>query len=449
MSHVDEAQIRDDSMYNALVGLGKEADKGLQSVPAPGYRLTDVDLSNIWEFNGLGATICEIIPEDATRNWFTIPADTDGAILKELERINAKGALTQAAVWARLYGGAMLVAGYADNQKLQDPRTAGKNKIEWLKTFSSARVHLTGMELDMDPKSPRFETPVYYPVRLLTGSIQNIHHTRCQIIPGLPVADDYTTTDFRRRYWGMSVLQPMYQRLAGLSSAAQGLDSLLLEFTIGVFKVNGLAQLVANGQGDKVQKRISLINMSKSILRSVLLDKDEEFRRETASLAGVDSTIDRVMLLLSSVSRIPVTRLFGRSPSGLNATGESDIRLYHETVANYQQQRLTPALMPIIRQINDYLGVGLKEADLMLEWNSPLGQSEQEKVTMRKTQADIDNIYLTAGVVTPSEVRQSRFGGRKYSIETEIEEGSEAPGPETDPDLDQGESGNKPTTPKK
>ncbi|MBP5728160.1 MAG: DUF1073 domain-containing protein, partial [Clostridia bacterium] len=42
------------------------------------------------------------------------------------------------------------------------------------------------------------------------------------------------------------------------------------------------------------------------------------------------------------------TRLFGRSPQGMNATGESDLRNYYDMIASLQERQLRPALEKLL-----------------------------------------------------------------------------------------------------
>lgn len=54
---------------------------------------------------------------------------------------------------------------------------------------------------------------------------------------------------------------------------------------------------------------------------------------------------------LSGASRIPVTKLFGRSPAGMNATGESDLKNYYDYVDSLRESKLRPILerlLPVI-----------------------------------------------------------------------------------------------------
>lgn len=51
---------------------------------------------------------------------------------------------------------------------------------------------------------------------------------------------------------------------------------------------------------------------------------------------------------LSGASRIPVTKLFGRSPAGMNATGESDLRNYYDYVDTLREAKLRPILEKLL-----------------------------------------------------------------------------------------------------
>ena len=54
------------------------------------------------------------------------------------------------------------------------------------------------------------------------------------------------------------------------------------------------------------------------------------------------------MMDMAGAAEIPATKLFGRSPQGLNATGESDLRNYYEMIAQLQERSLRPALEKLL-----------------------------------------------------------------------------------------------------
>ena len=57
------------------------------------------------------------------------------------------------------------------------------------------------------------------------------------------------------------------------------------------------------------------------------------------------------MMDMAGAAGIPATRLFGRSPQGMNATGESDLKNYYEMIDQLRERHLRPALeklLPVI-----------------------------------------------------------------------------------------------------
>lgn len=51
---------------------------------------------------------------------------------------------------------------------------------------------------------------------------------------------------------------------------------------------------------------------------------------------------------MAGAAEMPATKLYGRSPDGMNATGESDMVMYYESIAQKQERMLRPALERLI-----------------------------------------------------------------------------------------------------
>ena len=126
--------------------------------------------------------------------------------------------------------------------------------------------------------------------------------------------------------------------------------------------------------------------------------------------------IDRFMMNLSAVCEIPVTRLFGRSPAGQNAT--SDFRNYYDKVMSDQKTKLKPSLQHLVNMINKYIKV---KTNPTIKFNPVWEPTEEEEINMRNKQAQTDKIYAEMGALTAEEIMESRFRGG-YSYETSIEE---------------------------
>lgn len=432
-------QSNTDSLANALVGLGHQADKTMHTRPMANITLSDAELSDIWDGEGFAKKVCTAKVEDAVRNWFTIEGDTENKIVKYLDSIGMRTALFNAGSWARLYGGSLIVGGYGDGQDLERPLVKRKDKpvkLMWVKVYPRPRIPLTTLNLNQDMRSLRYEEPEYYPILPYGGMNINVHWSRAVPMKGEIASVGRATSDFRTRYWGTSILQAMWSRIAGLGGAIQGTENLTLDYSIGVFKLKGLAALVSGDQNQRIHARMDIINMSKSLLRSVLLDSEEEFRRDTANMSGLPDVLDRLMMMNSAVTEYPMTRLFGRSPAGLNATGESDLRLYYDQVESYQELTLTPTLMPFILHVNRQLGMVVPEEELTVKWESPWSPTQKEELETQKIQMEIDTGYIQTQVVDSDEVRASRYAGDTYSYDTVLNDTGVSDPVEPDPDDD-------------
>jgi len=103
-------------------------------------------------------------------------------------------------------------------------------------------------------------------------------------------------------------------------------------------------------------------------------------------------------MVMSGMSGIPATRLLGRSPQGMNATGESDLRNYYDLVRAFQQLHLGPT----IRVLDECLirsALGSRPEEIYYEWNPLYTMSEAEAMTVEKTAMETLTGYATNALI--------------------------------------------------
>ena len=216
----------------------------------------------------------------------------------------------------------------------------------------------------------------------------------------------------------MSCLQPIWNELTDVGAGRRNVAKLLYEFIIGKYKLQGLAELLAEGNEELLRNRMNAIDLSKSMIQSVLIDSEEDYTRDNISVAGLSELLDRFMMFIAGVSDYPVTRLFGRSPAGQNATGKSDVVNYYDIVRSSQKNVLKNPLQDLVNLINVSKEIGNKKIENPnVMFNSLFQQSEKEIMEVKKIRAEIDNIYYQMGVLSDEEIRMSRFENG-YSLET-------------------------------
>jgi phage-related protein (TIGR01555 family) len=395
-------------------------------------------LTNLYINDGLAARIVDTFPDDMTREWgkaLNDPIDKkskQGVIEGELERLDVQNYINQADKWARLFGGALLYIGAMDGRTPDFALKLDKIKnIEFLRIIDLPDILTYECVYNTDISSPEFGKIEKYCVQVKVGSFYKkmfIHASRCIPFFGKKVPSSaYKLTD-DQKYWGISEVQPIWDYLRDFTSAFGAVSDILLEFIIGKYKFSDLDEMLAKGNEGRLQTRVQAMDMTKSVLHSVLLGVDEEYTRDSATVTGIADLLDRFMMNLSAVTQYPVTKLFGRSPAGMNATGENDLKNYYDAVRSRQKAN-TRYIQNLINMIASYKK--LKGA-YPWEWN-PLFQlnREQEANVARidaetsRTLADADQRMIQEGVLLPEEVYKLRFEeilGKKDFEEVEQEE---------------------------
>jgi phage-related protein (TIGR01555 family) len=435
-----------DGWTNVLTGLGLSSrDKRVGMDFRGGPRLSHQRefLEELYHGDDIVGRIVDLIPQEMYREWIDlvvgtedgVDMDTAAAILQELDSLGAQSAFADAESYARLYGGSVILLGVDDGNDPSDPLDFNSiRSVEWMAAHDRFDVEVESFY--GDPMQDKFGLPETYRLTGTADASSNqgspgiiapfntiVHESRVIRFDGVR-----TSRRKRRenRGWGDSILERYYDVVRDFQGASHGIMHLLTDFSQAVFKIKGLAKALASDKDGLVLKRLRMLDISRSMVRAVPLDADaEEFKREGAAVAGLADLYDRMMMRLSAATGIPVTLLFGRSPAGMNATGESDIRLFYDHIKSMQETKARPRLeylIEIMLSARDGPTGGVEPESWNFEWNPLYQESAKEQSETRLNVAKADEIYLRNGVVEPDEVAESRFGGDTYSQETMLDD---------------------------
>lgn len=426
----DDLSIRADGWSNVFVGLNQKKDKSKYTEYGEVTLLSDEELESIYMGDGLGGRIIDIVADDMTREWIDLDGPSEDMVEEELIRLDAEKHFNEAIKWQRLYGGSLIVIGAMDGQSPERPLRQDRIRtIEYLKVIPKSDIYISESKFDLNPRSPNFGKVDTYKINYKIGGNlipSRVHASRCVPFFNDPLPSLYRSAcSLDTRYWGMSSLQRIYEELRDLGGVSQSIINILYEFIIGKFKIDRLSEMFAQGLEKNVITRIEIMEMSKSIINAVILGENEEYTRDYATLAGLPEVLDRFMLKLSGSTGIPVTRLFGRSPAGLNATGENDLRNYYDLVEAHQRNRLFPPIRNLVNMISNYLDVETPS----VKFNSLYQLTEKEKEELDKIEAETEKIkadtakvYIDMQVLSSEEIReQLGYGGMVPEMESENE----------------------------
>lgn len=401
----DEETLTKDGMENLIANMGTGQDKRSHSKFTNNKRLSadgnQDELNAMYRTDWLCGKVVDIIPDDMTREWRTFDGDIDPTIVKMLEEEEDRLQLTMninlAHKWARLYGTAFVVMSIDDGQTPDKPLDISKVKkggLRHIKAIDRHRISNAEVVPIADPMDKNFGMPEFY--RFNETSVK-IHHTRVLRFDGNRLPFD----EFRKNnYFSDSVLDRLYEAVTNFNTTADGSASMVYETNVDIMKVKGLMNYLQTAEGEALlRKRFTLAGAMKSFNNMMLLDNEEEYTSKSNTFAGLPDLLDRFALFLSAASDIPATRLLGSSASGLNATGEGDLKNYYDTVRSAQKQQYKPLLDDFDQIMAKSLGLG-EDTDLSYEFNSLFQMTPKEIADIGLVDAQRDQIYLDRGVIT-------------------------------------------------
>jgi len=395
-----------DKIQNLISGLRTPKDKvtGNNFVL---HLLTRSELEAMYRSEWLARKIIDIIPFDMTREWREWQAKEDDIEkLEQAERtLGVQQKISRALQLARLYGGSVLYIGSSQgevNEPLMiDRLTAGC--IDYIHVFHQWEI--VAGPLNSDIASPRFGTPEYY--EIVTPEDQSrraiIHPSRVIRFIGSALPDPVSI----KAAWGDSVLQIVYDAVQNAASSQSHVASLLPEMKTDIIRVPGLSEHLSTVDStERLTSRFAYANQMKSMFNMLLLEgsdgkngepQGETWEQKQLNFSAFPDLLRMYLQIAAGAADIPVTRLLGQSPAGLNSTGESDIRNYYDHISARQNVELRPAL-DSLDEILIRHALGIRPAEVWYKF-SPLWQlSETEKAEVDHKRAQTTEVYVTTGL---------------------------------------------------
>jgi phage-related protein (TIGR01555 family) len=398
-----------DSFSNVLARTGFGTPNLLESTEYPLTRLTNNYqlLNSLYRSNGIVRRVVDTIPEDATSNWINLQSQIAPEDLRKVESLwstrRIKQQILKGLVWGRLYGGALgviMIEGHED--ELHSPLDFDAimpGTFKGLYIVDRWSGCYPSQDLVEDINDLEFGLPNSYEVEFGEGQRITVHHTRAIRFTGrdLPYWEMLAEV-----YWGASEVEIIFDYLKMFDNTVYNIASLVFNANLKVLQMSDLGQLLAVGDAQAQQEVYNTVQaqtMLQSSQGMMLLDKDDNFTTYQYSFSGIADVAKIFMMNLSSVTKIPQTKLFGDSPSGMNATGESDMQNYYEVIQQYQETHVSPVidkLLPIM--FMSELGAIPDDYDYIYR---PVREPDDKDIAdLVKNKVDSINQLFTSGILS-------------------------------------------------
>lgn len=300
--------------------------------------------------------------EDMTRAGINITTNDAEDEIKDIQagmsRKKIWQSLKSGLAWGDLYGGALSVI-QIQGQKLDTPLdydTIGKDQFLGLAVFD--RWQLNPDLTSIIQEGPDLGLPEYYfivssavatvPTAPTVTGEQKVHHSRVIRHTGIDLPYFQAITEMM---WGESVLERLWDRLIAYDTVTMSAANLIERANNRIIKVKGLREIIAAG-GKAQDGLVAMMEMVREFQTNeglTLIDMEDEFQSIQYTFSGLDLVLIQFGQQLSGASQIPMVRLFGQSPQGMNATGESDMRMYYDYIAARQESKLRGGTHKILK----------------------------------------------------------------------------------------------------
>lgn len=396
--------------------------------------------------------VVDVVADDMTRkgvklNGLSTPKDSE-MIDQEMDRLQVWDKLNKNIKWSRLYGGSLAVM-MIDGQNVAtplNPTTIGKDQFKGLLVLDRWMVQPTLEDL-VTEMGPDYGKPKYYDV--ITDSVglcnQRIHYSRVIRMDGVELPYWQSITE---NLWGQSVIERLEDRLTIFDSATLGAGQLVYKAHLRTYKVKKLREIIATGGKfyDALVKQIQEIRMWQSNEGMTLMDADDAFETHQYSFTGLDNLLLQFGQQISGATGIPLVRLFGQSPAGLNATGESDLANYYDNINQQQEGRLRTPLQVLYAVLHmSVLGKPLPDS-FSFKFASLWQLDDEKKANVAKGVTDAVLAAEEAGLIKRStalkELRQSSevTGVFSHITDEEIKDADDEDPPPPDEGVDDEET---------
>lgn len=407
-----QRQMRNDFMVGpGHKGYGK--DMMVRQHPGIRRRLTDAEISELYATNKIVQNIIEIPAEDMTRNWFTLRMDDEKLkrnIMSKLADLKAREAFQKMRAFQRLRGDGFISIGARQVNKWQPHEPLDVNKlkgIDYIHAFSGQKVK--DFILNEDVFSPKYGQAEFFTLNrnsktgtMIAGDTETrVHISRLLHDQALRLEDETR---------GQPILEPLYDIIQVMDTGLWSVGQILYDFAFKIYKAEGIEDI----EKEEKAELTALADFMFKTEALAIIGKEEDLKKESTNTSGLKDMLDYVWDMLSGAVRMPKSVIKGQE-AGTIAGAQYDVMNYYARIAAHQENEMKPLLERLIRLLmwaEDELG-GRIDPD-SLEWEikfNPLWQVDPKTdAEIRKIVAETDNIYLLNGVITPDELRETRFG---------------------------------------
>lgn len=369
--------------------------------------------------NGMIRTCIQTVADDITREWITITGGdkTDPNLIDDLsqqfDKLKMRTVFNKAVAMMGYMGGAFIYidTGTDDpsvplvlSDKSDEIKQGTKLKFVVVDPVncSPGRYNANNPLKDDYLTDPQF----WY----ILG--REVHSSRLIVL-----RDNLPPTLLRPAYnfLGIPQAQILWDYVMHWNRARVSVAGILEKLNLLVFQTNTEYLLSSsNGVGQLDAKMLALSRYRDNDSVVVCDKNSEDIKNITLTISGVTDVVRQALEFIAAINRTPAVKLLGISPSGFNATGESDIRNYYDHIMS-KQELLHDGILRALKAV-ELSVLGKIDHSINFEFN-PLGTEDEEgDIQAASARVNMLNSLLQTNVLSTEEVRQAVKADQKANL---------------------------------
>lgn len=398
--------------------------------------------------------IVDVIATECTRKWVRFIAEGEEdksdrikAIEAAFDRLKVRDAFRQAVEQDGFFGRSHIfisLKGDEQPNERMSPIGSGRDEASLAKVAKGSLQRLTNVEAYwIQPNPTAFNTtdplrPDFYRPNSWNVMGHSVHTSRILTFIGRPVPDILKSF---YAYGGLSITQMAKPYVDNWVRTRESVSDLLASFSQSGVKGIDMVDALASGNLADLFNRIDVYNNLRDNRGFMALMGDEEFFNVSTNLGTLDKLQAQAQEQMASVSGIPLVKLLGVTPSGLNPSVDGEIRVFYDLIHAYQERIFAHPLRKILDLVMlSEFGEVDETISFIFEPLWQMDDGEKADVALKKTQAIMLAEPILPADTALRELREMADGTGLFGTITDedIESAStEAPAPEvTEADAD-------------
>ena len=224
-------------------------------------------------------------------------------------------------------------------------------------------------------------------------------------------------------YWGASELEHIWDELQKRSATSANIAQLIFQANITTLKMGDLGEHLAYGSNSlqsKVMETLQNENRLRTSYGIQLMSAEDSLETHAYTFSGLSDVYESFMMDMAGAAEIPATKLFGRSPQGMNSTGEADLRNYYDLIAQMQERNLRPALeklLPVLA-ISSW---GYAPEDMEIVFEPVMTTSPAERAELvQKLSSDVIQAFQAGLLTREQALEELKSRGEELGVYAKI-----------------------------